>query len=102
MRISASIRPSFLLSLKLIFGSVMVIAVMANGIKFSGCSMDVHCMVNLEFYSMRLDPWSVLAAVVGVGLSLSGFRDLLASLGDIEVLGRNTESIADIKYCDYC
>ncbi len=80
----------------------MVIGVMANGIKFGGCSPNTLCMVTMEFYSMRLDLWSGLVALVGAGLSLSALRDLLAGLGHIEVLDRNAESIADIKYCDYC
>jgi hypothetical protein len=96
MRIKALKKAKNLCALKVILGSAMVFAVLLNGVTIGGCSPNVFCLFTLEFYSMRLDLWSGLAAVFGAGLLLSAFKDLLENLRPLELLGRNIESIADL------
>lgn len=82
--------------LKVIVGSVIVFNMLLSGVTMGGCPPNVNCLWSLEFYSMRLDTWSVVAAILSIGLLLSAFKDLLKGLTPIELLERNVESIADI------
>ena len=84
-------------ALKAILGLAAVIGVLVNGVMLGGCPPDAHCLVSLRFYSMRLDLWSISAALFGLGLLLSVLKDVLSNLRRIEVLERSAESIADIE-----
>ena len=96
MRIRVFGNISLLCALKVIVGSAIVLAVMLNGVKLVSCPPNVFCLVNYEFYSMRLNLWSGFAVLLSLGLLLSAFKDLFVGLEPFELIERNIECIADV------
>lgn len=78
-------------------GSAVAFAVMLKGVVIGSCPPNFMCLSSYEFYSMRLDMWSGLAALIGLSLLLAAFKELLISLRPVELLDRNIESIADLN-----